>query len=180
MDGNETIVHSTIDAPESLDNGLGHSLNRQRCHRDTANAHWLVIQSRGAISNSGFVENFNRSWMDYKNGFGDLNGDFWYGNDLLHRLTRDDDMELRVSLTAWNGSKLDLDYGLFRVDSEQYNYNLIIGDPKFNDLQFDSMSYHNNQDFSTFDRRNDKTDLDGMAGCCSCAISYGGGWWFNK
>ena len=40
-----------------------------------------VIQRRGQYS--GGQLNFTRSWADYKAGFGDLNGEFWSGNDFI-------------------------------------------------------------------------------------------------
>lgn len=148
---------------------------------DTNGTQWIVIQRRGVdFQISNFVENFNRSWIDYKQGFGSLNGEFWYGNDMLHRLTQDDDIELRIWLEDWTGSKLILDYNLFRLESEEYNYNLIIGEPSNGTESLDSMAYHNNQNFSTYDRQNDRARADSSSGCCSCAVSYGGGWWYNK
>ena len=35
---------------------------------------WLVVQRRkdGSVS-------FDRGWIEYEEGFGDLNGEFWYG-----------------------------------------------------------------------------------------------------
>ena len=35
---------------------------------------WLVIQGR----QDGSVD-FDRDWLDYEEGFGDLTGEFWYG-----------------------------------------------------------------------------------------------------
>lgn len=160
-------------------NDTYHSLDEQRCYVDENGIDWLIIQKRDTDSMDD-ATNFNRSWTEYKHGFGALTGDYWYGNDLLHQLTSDDDMVLRVMLESWDGHTIDLEYGLFRVDSEEYNYNLIIGEPRFNDSKLDSLSYHNLMDFSTYDRRNDRTDANGTASCCSCAVSYGGGWWFNE
>jgi angiopoietin 2 len=43
---------------------------------------WTVIQNRQP---GDAQENFNRSWNEYKNGFGDLHKEFWYGNDFIHK-----------------------------------------------------------------------------------------------
>ena len=40
--------------------------------------------------------NFTRNWTDYENGFGDLEGEFWYGLRNIHLLTTRDDVELRI------------------------------------------------------------------------------------
>ena len=36
---------------------------------------------------TGSDVDFYRDWVDYKNGFGDTGGDFWLGNDAIHKLT---------------------------------------------------------------------------------------------
>ncbi len=46
------------------------------------NTGWTVIQRRL----NGTVD-FYRGWDDYKNGFGDLNTEFWLGNEKIHQLT---------------------------------------------------------------------------------------------
>lgn len=178
VSSHDKIVYSTNYHATQTDI-FAHSLDEQLCHSDHNNTAWLVIQQRGPAYQTENIENFNRSWADYKHGFGQLNGEFWYGNDLLHKLTQDDDIELLIVLEDWNGEKLQLNYDLFRIDSEEFNYNLIVGEPKFNDHKLDAMYSHSNQDFSTFDRQNDKTNYGGVNGCCSCAVSYGSGWWFN-
>lgn len=151
------------------------------CSFDKMGPAWTVIQSRGHFDRiSGPVENFNRSWNDYKIGFGNLSSDFWYGNDILHRLTYDDDMELKIVLETWDNRSNEFQYEIFRVDSEDNQYNLFVSGFKGTDKSLDALAYHHNQQFSTFDRQNDKTGINGNQMCCSCAASYSSGWWFNK
>lgn len=156
----------------------GNGLHSERlCSYDKNGSAWTVIQQRNNMSVS---ENFNRSWNDYKHGFGNLSGEFWYGNDFIHRLTYDDDMELKIWLEAWDGQHLELIYEIFRVDSEENRYNLFVSGFKGDDENIDALKYHHNQDFSTFDRQNDKSSINDKERCCSCAKSYASGWWFNK
>lgn len=89
-------------------------------------------------------------------------------------------MELKILLQNWAGHRIEFYYDIFRVDSERNKYNLMIDGFRGDNKSLDAMAYHNGQDFSTFDRQNDRTEIDGNRGCCSCATSYASGWWFNK
>jgi len=42
-----------------------------------------VLQRRGEFP--GPRLNFTLPWKDYKNGFGFLDQEFWFGNDYIHR-----------------------------------------------------------------------------------------------
>ena len=70
---------------------------------------------------------FNRSWNDYKHGFGDLKSEFWLGLDKIHRLTSDNKSMLRVDLEDFEGNTAYAEYNLFGVMSEKDKYKLILG-----------------------------------------------------
>lgn len=53
------------------------------CDMETAGGGWTIIQRR----KSGLVS-FHRDWKQYKQGFGSIRGDFWLGNEHIHRLSR--------------------------------------------------------------------------------------------
>ncbi|XP_004518306.2 angiopoietin-2 [Ceratitis capitata] len=153
-------------------NEAGRDSNQRYCAFATDDGPaWTVIQNRGPFNEH---ENFNRSWLDYKHGFGELNKEFWYGNEFIHQVVDRDDYKLRIELTDFDNEHVWAEYSLFRMDSESYNYNLLIGG--YSGTAPDAMHYHNEMDFSTYDRRNDKS----VDACCACASGYGSGWWFDN
>lgn len=132
-----------------------------------------VIQRRGSNGNGNKV-NFTRPWFDYKHGFGDLDKDFWYGNDNIYKLTNDpktSPISLKIVLEDFEGNSVVAEYATFRIESESSNYRIWIGGYTGNAT--DSLSAHNGSKFSTYD-----IDNDSAPKCCPCAPSYGGGWWF--
>ena len=86
-------------------------------------------------------ENFYLHWNDYKDGFGDLNGKFWLGNDKIHRLTIDDNQVLRVDLEDFEGNTDYAEYDMFGVINEDDKYKLILGSYSV-DLVSLKFSYH--------------------------------------
>ena len=84
---------------------------------------WTVFQRRQDGS-----EDFYRDWSDYKVGFGDVNGEFWLGLDILHRLSNSGQNILRIDLMDFYGSTPYAEYGSFSVASEADNYKLNVGD----------------------------------------------------
>ena len=66
------------------------------------------------------------NWADYKNGFGQLTGEFWLGNDYLHLLTKDD-QDLRVDLVDFDGNTVYAKYTTFAVGSESEKYKFTVG-----------------------------------------------------
>ena len=71
-----------------------------------------MIQRRGDFGKAR--ENFTRSWEEYSRGFGDLEGEFWWGNEHLSRLTTEQPMVLRVELEAHDGQTAYAEYSTFR------------------------------------------------------------------
>ena len=69
---------------------------------------------------------FYRNWESSRQGFGDLSGEFWLGNDNLHRLTAQGEYRLRVNLGDFNGNTAYAVYDTFRVAGASYDYRLTV------------------------------------------------------
>ncbi|KAL9969898.1 hypothetical protein ACROYT_G022171 [Oculina patagonica] len=135
------------------------------CDMNTGGGGWTVFQKRV----DGSVD-FYLGWESYKNGFGDLNGEFWLGNDNLHRLTAADDVIMRVDLEDFDGNITYAEYSTFKVADEGNNYRLLIGG--YNGTAVDSMTRHSGMNFSTKHRDNDVWSDN-------CAQRYKGAWWYD-
>ena len=70
---------------------------------------------------------FDKGWGSYRRGFGDLLGEFWLGNDKLHRLSFQDEYELLIELEHFNGSSAFARYANFWLGDVHANYRLHIG-----------------------------------------------------
>ncbi|XP_034053572.1 angiopoietin-related protein 7 isoform X2 [Gymnodraco acuticeps] len=160
------------------------------CDMDTDGGGWTVIQRRidGSLS-------FDRSWRDYRDGFGDLHSEFWLGNNHIHDLSTQGDYSLRIELEDWSNRHKHALYQSFRlaaykctnthnhllhnvptpslcvcacsVEDEEHLYRLHVSG--FSGTVQDSFSwYHDKQGFSTPDSGN------------ICAEISHGGWWYNQ
>ena len=141
---------------------------RVRCDMDTDGGGWMVIQRR--VANG--TENFTRPWKDYEEGFGSLDGEFWYGLRNIHCLTSREDVELRIDMKYENGTDLTWTYQLFQIAGLEDKYRLQIGSGV--GRGHDAMEYHNGSQFTTYDQENDKN------GGRNCAAFYKGGWWYHS
>ena len=149
---------------------FNHGYVEVHCDLETDGGGWLVIQRRLL---NGTV-NFTRDWADYENGFGDLNGEFWYGLRNIHALTTQDEVELRIDMVREeDGSEHSWTYQTFRVAGASDNYRLTIGDREGESSEYDAMAQHNGQQFSTYNNDNDR-----YSG--SCSFKYQGGWWYKS
>ena len=143
------------------------------CDAESGGGGWLVVQRR----KDGSVD-FTKTWVEYEEGFGDLNGSFWYGLHPLHCLTSQGQWQLRIDFTFSNGSKSFLLYDRFVVGSASSQYKLSISG--FNGVTTDPFhSNHplNNMKFTTKDRDNDLSPSN-----CATSNTDGsdkGGWWYR-
>lgn len=64
---------------------------------------------------------FDRSWRDYRDGFGDLHSEFWLGNDHIHDLSSQGEYSLRIHLQDWSNKHKHALYQSFRSLHAQEN-----------------------------------------------------------
>ena len=148
----------------TLDLGDGLDSFPVYCDMSTDGGGWTVFQRR----QDGSV-NFYRGWSDYKNGFGDLNGEFWLGLDKIHRLTKQA-QTLCVDLMDFRGRRVQAEYRRFQVSDESSKYSLTV--TSYSGNAGDALNGHNGMAFTTKDNDNDKRNAN-------CAIRYKGAWWYE-
>lgn len=138
------------------------------CVADKFNGGWLVIQHRinGSL-------HFNRTWEEYRDGFGHPDGEMWIGLERLYQLTSVRPCELVVEVKGKNGAVYKYArYKEFAIGSEGEQYRLnTLG--IYSGTLGDSLSHQKGMKFSTLDRDNDMTIQN-------CAKTWKGGWWFRS
>ena len=126
---------------------------------------WTVIQRRsdGSVS-------FNRTWNDYKHGFGSVEGEHYLGNDIIYQLTNQGNYTLHIDMWDLHGEYWVAEYPYFHLDGEKDNYRLHLNG--YHGNASDAFRYSNNMPFSTVDRDNDMSSTH-------CAKYYTAGWWYK-
>ena len=150
------------------------------CDMDLQGGGWTVILRH--VSDS---LDFNRVWTEYRNGFGNLRGNFWLGLEKIRLLTdyTDTTFELYIGLENFysTNSLRFAWYNSFSLATEVEGYKLSLG--IYNNTistcgttcdAGDSFSDHDNQKFSTPDNDNDATTTQ------HCGMYLKSGWWFKN
>ncbi|XP_043245747.1 angiopoietin-related protein 7-like [Amphibalanus amphitrite] len=139
------------------------------CDMETVGGNWTVIQRRDDIKPH---QDFFLGWGDYKEGFGNVTKEFWWGLEHLFQLTSSGRRyELRIDLEAFDGNQRYAIYQGFRISSELNGYALSASDYSGN--TGDCLWYSVDSKFSTRDR-----DQDMIIG--HCAQKHQGAWWYAR
>uniref|UniRef100_A0A182QP40 Fibrinogen C-terminal domain-containing protein n=1 Tax=Anopheles farauti TaxID=69004 RepID=A0A182QP40_9DIPT len=127
-------------------------------------ANWTVFQRRfdGSV-------NFNRSWTEYRNGFGDVRREHWLGLEKLRMLLDRERHELLIVMEDFEGVTAFAHYDNFAIGNESNDYQLkslgthtgIVGD---------SFSSQLMKKFATVDRDSPE----------NCAQTFQSGGWFSN
>ncbi|CAL4204187.1 unnamed protein product [Meganyctiphanes norvegica] len=144
------------------------------CDQTTQGGGWTVILRRDDSYDA--LTDFNRTFEEYAAGFGDVNYDFYIGNEVIHALTDSSLNELLIPIddTGTVGSGY-AHYQYFHV-AARYEWNLPpykMGIGLYEGTIGDGLQWHSGMGFSTTDQDNDENDDD------NCAADWGGGGWYR-
>ncbi|XP_061397985.1 ficolin-2-like [Musca vetustissima] len=128
---------------------------------------WTIIQRRL----NGSVD-FQRNWLDYKTGFGNMQGEFWLGLDKIYSLTAlRGGVELKIEMQDFDNVWSYAHYGSFSVGNENTKYKLMVNGYTQSPAG-DSLVFNTALPFSTSDQDND--DIENK----NCASLMMGAWWY--
>ena len=153
------------DGVYAIQNKKGSSI-KVFCDMTTDGGGWIVMQRRFDES-----VDFNRDWNNYKNGFGDVKGEHWIGNEFVHQYTSNYSTEMLSEATAFDGTNASSKMQNFKLSNEASKY--IFEYDTCNGLCVSWLPQVKGNKFTTFDNENDKDPAR------NCAVAYSGGWWFR-
>lgn len=131
------------------------------CNQTLDGGGWTVLQKK---LNPSF--SLDRDWCQYKEGFGNLSGDFWLGLDKMYHLTKGGRYKLRIDLDEGNFFQIHS----FEVQNEDDGYKLKYEAP---DGKMNRVT-QNGKKFSTKDWYGGQSDKN-----CESARHCKRGWWYK-
>ena len=143
------------------------------CDMTTEGGGWIVMQKRfdGSV-------NFNLDWATYKEGFGNVDGEYWLGNEFIHQYTIRFSTTLRVDASGFDGQSNFITLDGFHLQGEvtKYRFYFQVNSCRQSNFSYDlcyGWDFQRGFKFSTFDQDND--NFNGF-----CANFYHMGWWFDQ
>ena len=134
---------------------------------------WTVIQQR--LNN---IIPFNRTWQEYRNGFGDPTSNYWIGLQKIRDILTAESSPFQLYIGMGSFHPTDTYrfafYDSFNLGDERENYKLQVGSVSRDSSAGDSLFYHNGKQFSTPDQDNDSAPKT------HCAQRFNAGWWFGN
>lgn len=141
---------------------------------------WIVFQQKTSAAPA-----FNRSWADYRSGFGDPNGNFWLGLERLYQMTQSAKYRMRIEVQLqYNLKWYSVEYDSFVVDSEPNGYAIHLNgcagdacDPFDSPI---STSKQNHMPFSTPEQFTLQYTGNSTTIVKGCGFLPAGGFWYNN
>jgi len=115
---------------------------------------------------------FNRTWDEYRDGFGSGGGgNTWLGLEIVRLLADGENLEIRIEGVIENGSSCYIHAKHFSLDSEEDSYILHFDSVTSPSRAIsDNWRAHNNEPFTTWDDPSNEV----------CSKMFTGGWWFTQ
>ncbi|XP_062142289.1 angiopoietin-related protein 4-like isoform X2 [Drosophila sulfurigaster albostrigata] len=115
-------------------------------------------------------QDFDKNWQEYVDGFGYLDGEFWFGLEKLHLVTSSMRHQLQISGNTFYGSHYENLYDYFRIGNSDSLYKLEVTSKL---TTYDPLKSHVNQKFAAYDKYNIQNSYN------NCAKNGNGGWWYT-
>ncbi|XP_060072167.1 microfibril-associated glycoprotein 4-like [Ylistrum balloti] len=137
------------------------------CDMDTAGGPWTIVANRYDGS-----QDFYQPWDKYKQGFGNLTGEYWIGFQ-KYTFLQTLNLKMRIEMGGWDGSLKHVEYTSMTVAPESLYYALFYTGFSSPHGLVDNLAFHKNQNFSTYDKDHDRFPNT------NCPSSARGAWWYN-
>lgn len=138
------------------------------CDAQTDGGDWMVIQKR----QDGSVD-FYRTWDEYKNGFGNIDGEHFLGLDQIAAITNiEGPQELLILMQDNITQTAYAKYTSFLIGNENEKF-ILKSVGNYSGTAGDSLAYHVGMKFSTKDRDNNEYSKN-------CAAFSWGAWWYKS
>ncbi|CAI9591615.1 unnamed protein product [Staurois parvus] len=155
------------------------------CDMDYRGGGWTVLQKRidGTID-------FQRTWLDYMEGFGELSGEFWLGLRKTFCILnqKNTSFMLNIALEAEDGSQAYATYDNFWIEDEKTSFIMHVG--RYFGTAGDAIRGYKKEDnqnampFSTYDIDNDNCYpscfFNGTKVNSCSQHNNKSGWWFSQ